>query len=341
MIKTKDTVHEGIWYYTITNKRHVQVTLTNYGATVTSVLAPDRKGEQDEITLCYDDVSGFMKGGCYFGATVGRYANRINNGKFSLNGKEYSLFCNDGPNHLHGGKIGFDKVVWEESALNENSVSFRYLSRDGEEGYPGNLDTTVTFSLDDDNIFKIHYSAVGNKDTIVNLTNHTYFNLGGHKSGSIKDHILYINADSITPIDEHASTSGKVAGVLGTPFDFRIPAAIGLRMHDDNEQLKNGHGYDHNYIINAGGYRFAAKAADPKTGRTLSVYTDKPCMQLYCGNFLKEEKGKDGAVYNINDAFCLETQFAPDSPNQKSYTSPVLRKGQIYDYTTSYQFGIE
>ena len=341
MKKTTDKNYKDIYYYSLENNNGVSVTLTNYGATVTSIITPDRSGSKDEITLTYDDVSGFMKGKGYFGATVGRYANRINDGRFELNGKEYKLFCNDGKNHLHGGKKGFDKMVWEEKSTTQNSVSFFYRSADGEEGYPGNLDVTVEFTLDDDNNFKIHNTAQSDKDTIVNLTNHTYFNLAGHKSGPVTKHVMLINADSFTPVDVYGCTTGEVSGVSGTPFDFRIPTAIGARMNDDSEQLKNGKGYDHNYIINGNGYRHAAKVAEPEFGRTVSVYTDKPCMQLYCGNFLEAENGKDSAVYKKHGAFCLETQFAPDSPNHKNYASPVLRKGEIYDFTTCYQFGIE
>lgn len=340
MNKTEDKNLKGVYYYTLENKNSVSVTVTNYGASVTSIIAPDKNGNLDEITLAYDDVSGFKNGKCYFGATIGRFANRINGGRFTLGGSEYTLFCNDGKNHLHGGKIGFDKVVWTEEQIDECSVSLSYLSADGEEGYPGNLKTIVKFTLDDDNCLDISYTAVCDKDTIVNLTNHTYFNLAGHKSGTVEDHLLYINADNFNPVDESGSANGETKNVYGTPFDFRQETRIGKRMNDDDEQLKNGTGYDHNYVINGEGYRIAAKVLEPVSGRTLTVHTDMPCMQLYCGNFLNKEKGKDGAVYNIHDAFCLETQFAPDSPNQPQFISPVLKKGEVYEHTTCYKFEV-
>ena len=341
MIKTTDRNHEGIFYYTLENENSMSVTVTNYGAAITSILAPDKSQNIDEITLTYDDVSGFMNGKSYFGATVGRYANRIVGGRFEIGGKEYKLVCNDGPNNLHGGNVGFDKVVWTEEHRTDNSVSFSYLSKDGEEGFPGNLKAEVKFSLDDDNNLKIKFYAVSDKDTVVNLTNHSYFNLAGYRSGSVEDHVLQIDADRFTPVDEFSSATGEVASVAGTPFDFIEPTPIGQRMHDDDEQLKFGSGYDHNYVLNGSGFRFAAKVVEPNSCRSMSVFTDKPCMQLYCGNFLDGEKGKDGAVYNKHDAFCLETQFAPDSPNQPEFDSPVLKAGEAYEYTTCFKFGNE
>lgn len=341
MKKTADRNNEGIFYYTLENTNSMSVTVTNYGASITSILAPDKHKDIDEVMLTYDDVSGFMNGESYFGATVGRYANRIVGGRFELGGKEYKLVCNDGPNNLHGGNVGFDKVVWTVEQVTDNSVSFSYLSKDGEEGFPGNLKAEVRFSLDDDNNLKIEFYAVSDKDTVVNLTNHSYFNLAGHKSGSVKGHVLQIDADKFTPVDEFSSATGEVASVAGTPFDFREPTPIGQRMYDDDEQLKFGSGYDHNYVLNGSGYRFAAKVVEPHSGRTMSVFTDKPCMQLYCGNFLDGEKGKDGAVYKKHDALCLETQFAPDSPNQPEFDSPVLKSGEVYQYTTCFNFGTE
>lgn len=347
MRKTQDRNHEGIFYYTLENANSMSVTVTNYGATITSILAPDKSKNIDEVILTYDDVSGFINGKCYFGATVGRYANRIVGGRFELGGREYKLVCNDGPNNLHGGNIGFDKMVWTEEQFTDNSVSFSYLSKDGEEGFPGNLKAEVKFSLDDDNNLKLLFRAVSDKDTVVNLTNHSYFNLAGHtpmghkQIGSIEGHVLQIDADNFTPVDKFSSATGEIASVTGTPFDFREPTPIGQRMHDDNEQLKFGSGYDHNYVLNGSDYRFAAKVFEPNSGRTLSVFTDKPCMQLYSGNFLDGEKGKDGAVYNKHDAFCLETQFAPDSPNQPEFDSPVLKVGEVYQYTTCFKFGTE
>ncbi len=341
MNKTADKTYAGIYYYTLTNKSGMRVTLTNYGATVTSIIVPDKNGAFDEVTLGYDDVQGYKDGRCFFGATVGRYANRITGGTFELNDTRYTLICNNRPNHLHGGKVGFDKVVWSEEQTSDNSVCLSYFSPDGEEGYPGNLQTEVTFTLHDDNALMIHYNAECDKDTVINLTNHAYFNLAGHKSGSIENHELYINADNFTPINEFVSVTGEIAPVKNTPFDFTKPCAIGARMNDAHEQLKFGNGYDHNYMINGIGYRLAAKAFDKSSGRILSAYTDKPCMQFYCGNFIDNEKGKDGAVYHIHDAFCLETQFAPDSPNQESFPSPVLKAGRTYDYTTTYRFEVK
>ena len=341
MRKTCDKILAGIFYYTLSNKNGMRVTLTNYGATITSIKVPDKNGDIDEVTLGYDRVQGYKQGRCFFGATVGRYANRITGGTCTLNGEQYNLFCNDGPNHLHGGKVGFDKVVWSEHQASEDSISFSYFSPDGEEGYPGNLKTTVTYSLDEESTLKIHYSAQSDKDTILNLTNHSYFNLAGHKSGSIENHVMYINADSYTPVNEFSSATGEIAPVKDTPFDFNEPTAIGARIRDDNEQLKFGNGYDHNFLINGSGYRLAAKAFDKSSGRMMSVFTNKPCIQFYSGNFIDNEKGSKGAVYQKRGAFCLETQFAPNSPNQENFQSPVLKAGSTYDFTTSYQFEVK
>ncbi|MBT3318576.1 MAG: galactose mutarotase [Clostridia bacterium] len=341
MKKTDDKTQEGIYYYTLENKNGMSVTLTNYGATLMSVITPDKNGNFDEVTLGYDDVQGYKQGKCFFGATVGRYANRIAGGRFALGDEQYTLARNDGNNHLHGGIVGFDKVIWDEAAYSNDSVTFSYFSPNGDEGYPGNLNVTVQFSLDDVGELKIHYTATSDKDTVVNLTNHAYFNLAGHKSGVINEHLMMINAERYTPLDNGGTASGEIAPIKNTPFDFSEFTAIGDRMNDENEQLKFGSGYDHNYIINGSGYRLAAKAFEKSSGRLMSVYTDKPCMQLYCGNFLDAESGKDGATYNIHDAFCLETQFAPDAPNQESFASAVLRAGDTYDYTTAYRFEVK
>ncbi|MCX7725416.1 MAG: galactose mutarotase [Chitinispirillaceae bacterium] len=331
--------------YTLTNSKGASVSLTNYGAAVVSILVPDRKGNFKDIALGFNSVDGYLsEDNPFFGSTIGRYANRIARGRFSLNGKTYTLAINNGVNHLHGGLKGFDKILWttEKFTLDSNKISFSYLSVDGEEGYPGNLEVIVTFEWTDDNKLKIDYKASSDADTIVNLTNHTYFNLEGN--GSIVDHILQINANFYTPVDETQIPTGEIISVKNTPFDFTTPTRIGDRIDDfSNEQMRYGGGYDHNFVLNSNGsLSHVAMVYSSKSGIKLDVFTTEPGMQFYSGNNINcKREGKNGIVYKKRDGFCLETQHFPDSPNKPHFPSVVLRKGAIFKSTTIYSFSIE
>ncbi len=329
--------------YTLTNRKGVEVKITNYGATVVSLKVPDREGKFDDVVLGYDDIDGYLKGTNYFGAVIGRYANRIAKGHFTLNGVEYKLVTNNGANHLHGGNKGFDKVIWNARPLNAKNgvgVVLSYLSRDGEEGYPGNLSVSVTYVLTDNNELDISYVATTDKDTIINLTQHSSFNLAGQGNGDILNHQLTINADRFTLSDSGSIPTGELRSVKATPFDFRQPTEIGARINQDDEQLRLARGYDHNFVLNgaAGALRLAAKVFEAKTGRTMEVWTTEPGMQLYTGNFLDGSKGKGGRSYQFRFGFSLETQHFPDSPNEPSFPSTVLRKGETYRTRTIYRF---
>ncbi len=327
--------------YVLTNKNGVQAAVTDYGARLVSLKAPDRNGKFADIVLGYDSAEGYQNGKAYVGATVGRYANRIAKGKFSLDGKTYTLALNNGPNSLHGGKIGFDQKVWtakEVTVAGAPGVQFTCLSRDGEENYPGNLHVTATYTLDDNNSLKIDYQATTDKTTVLNLANHAYFNLAGEGSGSILDQVLTIHADRFTPVDATLIPTGELRPVKGTPFDFTKPTAIGARITQDNQQLKYGNGYDHNFVLNGGQTstpKPAAEAYDPKSGRVLDLLTTQPGVQFYSGNGLDNTvHGKSGHAYPSRSGFCLETQHFPDSPNHPDFPSSVLKPGQTYHEVT-------
>jgi aldose 1-epimerase len=330
--------------YTLANKTGMTMTVADYGCTIVSLTAPDRDGKLGDVVLGYDRLDDYIKGSPYFGCVVGRYGNRIAKGKFTLDGKEHTLAANNGPNHLHGGLRGFDKVVWDaEGIVRDDRVGlrFHYLSPDGEEGYPGNLDVTVHYWLTDANELRIEYSATTDKATPINLTHHSYFNLAGAGSGDILGHELMLSADRFTPVDETLIPTGELHPVAGTPFDFTHATAIGARINDDDEQLKCGGGYDHNFVINGwnGELRPAATVYEPKTGRTVEVLTTEPGVQFYCGNFLDGSNiGKGGIAYEHRTGFCLETQHFPDSPNQPGFPSCILRPGDAYTQTTVYRF---
>ena len=332
--------------YTLTNSHGMTVKITNFGGTVTSILVPDRRGRMGDVALGYDTLPHYAKnlGGTYFGALIGRYGNRIAKGKFVLDGTTYHVPVNNGPNSLHGGKHGFNLKVWTARPFHSRDgvgLYLTYLSRNGEEGYPGDLRVRVAYVLTNNNALGILYSARTDKDTIVNLTNHTYFNLNGAGNGTVLDQQMMINADRYTPIDKTSIPLGPLAPVADTPFDFRRPHPIGERISADNTQLKNGAGYDHNFVLNQPGKQMilAARAYAPKTGRVLSVYTDQPGVQFYTGNFLDGTiHGKGGKAYPKHGAFCLETQHYPDAPNKPSYPTTELRPGETYRYTTVYQF---
>jgi aldose 1-epimerase len=332
---------KAVELYTLTNPR-AQVKIMTYGGIIVSLRVPDRDGKLGDVVLGYNNLDGYLKSSPYFGSITGRYANRIAKGKFSLNGRDYTLAKNNDENHLHGGLKGFDKVVWEAKELkvkNGVGVALSYLSKDGEEGYPGNLAVTVAYTLTDDNGLRIDYTATTDKPTVVNLTNHSYFNLAG--VGSILDHQIMINADRFTPVDATLIPTGELRSVKGTPMDFTKPAAIGARINQDDEQLKLGRGYDHNFVLNGGDgkLKLAARVFEPTSGRVLEVYTTEPGVQFYTGNFLDGSiTGKGGQVYQQRYGFCLESQHFPDSPNQPKFPSTVLKPGQKYTSTTIYKF---
>jgi aldose 1-epimerase len=336
--------------FILKGKGQASAAITNYGARVVSLLVPDNKGVLTDVVLGYDSVGKYIhQPDTYFGAIVGRYGNRIAKGKFKLNGKTYALATNDGPNHLHGGKKGFDAVVWTGRQLNDHSVEFTYLSKDGEEGYPGNLTVKVTYTLTDNNALIINYNATTDKATVLNITNHSYFNLNGQGSGTINNHILQINADQYTPVDSTLIPTGRIESVAGTPLDFRQPTAIGARVSDSsNPQIKYGKGYDHNFvlsrakgdtIIGGGKMAHAVTVRGDLSGIVLTIYTDQPGVQFYGGNFLKgTDPLKAGKRDDYRSAFCLETQHFPDSPNEPSFPMTELKPGETFRSTTIFQF---
>jgi aldose 1-epimerase len=342
-VQTSD--FDTIKLYTLKNKAGTTVKITNYGAIVTSIITADRKGTMADITLGYNDVSGYMNAvdKPYFGAIVGRYGNRIAKGKFSIDGKDYKLATNNGENHLHGGVIGFDKVVWDAKIDKPNRITLHYLAKDGEGGYPGNLDINVTYTLTDDNELKIDYLATTDQKTPVNLTNHTYFNLKGEGQGTILGHKLMINAKGFTPVDSGLIPTGKITPVSGTPFDFTTAKAIGRDVGKKDPQLEYGLGYDHNWVLDKGGkdgqLTLAATLYESTTGRFMEVFTQEPGLQFYCGNFLAGNlKGKSGKTYLHRGGLCLETQHYPDSPNQSTFPNTILNPGKKYKTTTVYKF---
>ncbi len=330
--------------FTLRNASGMEVKVTNYGGIITELKVPDRDGKLDDITLGYSSVDGYLKSSPYFGALIGRYGNRIGKAQFKLDGKTYKLPANDGPNTLHGGTTGFDKVVWNAEPFErdgERGLVLTYTSPDGDQGFPGTLETRVTYTLTDKNELAFDYHATTDKPTVVNLTQHAYFNLAGDGSGDILGHELTINADRYTPVDSGLIPTGELASVEGTPFDFRTKTAIGARIDADDEQIKRGGGYDHNYVLNRSGdgLELAARVEEPKTGRVMEVHTTEPGLQFYSGNFLDGTiTGKNGHVYNKRNGICLETQHYPDSPNQSSFPSTTLNPGETYTSRTVYTF---
>jgi aldose 1-epimerase len=331
--------------YTLRNAAGVEVKAITLGGIITSLKTPDRSGALGDIVLGFDSLEGYLKGHPYFGAIVGRYGNRIGRARFLLDGTEYALAANNGPNHLHGGVRGFDKVVWQAQTVSwKNAIVFSRTSPDGEEGYPGALTMRVTYQLTSRNELIVEYQATTDKATPVNLTQHTYFNLAGEGSGDILGHEMTINADRYTPVDATLIPTGELAPVQGTPFDFRTPVAIGARINDRHPQLKNGQGYDHNWVLNPSldGSGLAARVVEPKTGRTLTVSTTEPGIQFYAGNFLDGSiTGKAGRAYQRRGGFCLETQHFPDSPNEPDFPSTILRPGQEYRSRSVFAFGTQ
>jgi len=337
--KTEDG--QPVSLYILTNKNGVEAAITNYGGTVVSLIVPDRNGKREDVVLGYDNLDGYATGKAYIGATVGRYANRIAQATFTLDGTTYTLAKNDGDNHLHG---GFNKRVWTAKDVSSSAgqaLELTYLSKDGEEGFPGNLPVKVVYTLTDENELRIDYTATTDKDTVLNLTNHAYFNLAGQGNGDILQQQIMIRADRFTPIDATSIPTGELRSVKGTPFDFTKMTAIGARIDQDDQQLKLGRGYDHNFVLNGDTMRalfLAAQGYDPHSGRLLEVLTTEPGIQLYTGNFLDGIHGKDGKVYNRRYAFCFETQHFPDSPNHPNFPTTELKPGQHFQSTTVYKF---
>jgi aldose 1-epimerase len=330
--------------FTLTNANGAQASIMNYGGIVVSLKMPDRSGKLADIVLGFDSLDGYLQKEPYFGALIGRYGNRIAKGRFTLDGVEYKLAQNNGENALHGGIRGFDKRVWDAREVQDaggGGVELKYVSRDGEEGYPGNLTATVVYTLTGGNELKIDYTATTDKATVVNLTNHSYFNLAGQGEGDILQQVVTIYADQFTPVDAGLIPTGELRSVRGTPFDFTAPAAIGARINQDDQQLKFGGGYDHNWVLRgaSGSMKPAAEVFEPGTGRVMQVLTTEPGLQFYTGNFLDGTiRGKQGKVYNRRYAFCMETQHFPDSPNKPEFPSTVLKPGMTYHTQTVYKF---
>jgi aldose 1-epimerase len=330
--------------YTLTNRKGMEVAITNYGGIVVQWQVPDRKGNLADVVLGYDDLDGYIHDKAYLGALIGRYGNRIAQGKFTLGGKTYTLPRNNGENTLHGGLKGFNRVIWRATELESKdgpALQLEYLSKDGEEGFPGNLAVKVVYTLTDENELKIEYSATTDKETVLNLTNHSYFNLAGAGNGDILQHQVMLPADKFVPVDESQIPTGELRSVQGTPMDFRTPTAVGARIEQDYPQLKIGGGYDNTWVPADGGSKtptLAASVYEPGTGRTLEVWTTEPGVQFYTGNNLYGAKGKGGKVYLRRYALCLETQHFADSPNHPNFPSTVLKPGEHYHSVTIYKF---
>lgn len=332
--------------YVLKNSAGVCAAITNYGGRVVGLSVPDKNGKATDVVVGFNDIKQYQgPGDAYFGALVGRVGNRIAKGKFTLDGKEYTLAINNGPNALHGGKKGFSAVVWDATQSSDSTLSLSYVSKDGEEGYPGTLTVKVIYTLGSDNALKIDYIASTDKKTVANLTNHTYFNLNGEGSGTILNHLVQINANKYTPVDATLIPTGKLDPVAGTPFDFTKPTAIGSRIDTiANQQLKNGGGYDHNFVLSNAGPALhpAAEVTGDQSGIVMDVLTTEPGLQFYIGNFMAGKSSfKSGAKDDYRTAFCMETQHFPDAPNQKTFPSIVLEPGKEYKSTTIYKFGVK
>ena len=329
--------------FTLTNKNNLVTQITNYGGRLVSLWVPDKFGDFEDIVLGYDTLEGYLQSNeIYFGALIGRYGNRIAKGKFSLNDSTYNLATNNQDNHLHGGKKGFHNVVWDAKQISDSALELKYLSKDGEEGYPGNLYVTVVYKLTDHNELEINYTATTDRATPINLTHHSFFNLNGAGKGKINDHILQINASHYTPIIAGLIPTGSIETVNNTPFDFRAPTPIAKHLNDENQQLKYGFGYDHNFVLEGSGLKVAAVIVEPNSGRKMKVITNEPGLQFYGGNFLDgKDIGKGKNPYGYRSAFCLETQHFPNSPNQSNFPSTILNIYNQYTSICIYKFEVK
>ncbi len=335
---------EAVSVYTLENKTGAKVRVTDYGATLVSIMVPDKNGNLQDVLLGFDNVTGYENHTCYFGAVIGRNGNRIANAQLTINGVCYQLDANDNENNLHSGAKGVDKLVWDVKEHTENTITFLCKSADREQGFPGNMDVEVTYVLTDDHAVELHYKAVSDQDTVANFTNHAYFNLEGHASGDVLGHELMLRASNFTPVkDAKAIPTGEIAPVAGTPMDFTTAKTIGRDMESDDVQINYGGGYDHNFVLDKsenGAYELFAEVYAPGTGIVMKAYTDLPGVQFYSGNFIKTENGKQGAVYKKRQGFCLETQFFPNSVNEPNFESPVIKAGEVYTTKTCYRFGV-
>lgn len=331
-----------VFCYTLDNEKGLKAEILTYGGIVKNLYVQDKDGNTRDVVLGRDTLEEYLNNEGYYGALIGRHANRIAKSTFTLGNKEYKVGANENGNSLHGGFIGFDQKVWdaqESGEKNSPALILTLTSPDGDEGFPGNLDVKVTYTVTAENSLKIHYEAISDKDTLVNMTNHTYFNLNGHSSGDIYSTVLQLNASHYTPNTDECMPNGEVLSVSGTPFDFRVPKPIGQDIHADFEQIQMFSGYDHNFPISGRGYRLAAKASSPESGISMEVYTDKPAMQLYTGNAIEEGRVcKDGYVYSQHHGFCMETQYFPNAMSFSHYPAPILKAGEKYDFTTEYKF---
>lgn len=340
------SIHNGkpTALYTLKNKNGLVAQITNYGAILVSLFVPDRNGNFADIVQGYDSIKDYINGNDpYMGAIVGRCANRIAKGKFSLEGKEYTLAINNGPNHLHGGKIGYDKIVWDVKNSSASTLELSYISKDGEEGYPGNVNIQLTYILTDNNELRLDYKATTDKATVFNLASHSYFNLAGEGTGNVYNHELTLNARFFTPTDDTNIPTGEIVSVKGTPMDFTSPKKIGTDIDKDDEQLKFGTGYDHNWVLNkpAGIMGLAAIAHDPQSGRVMEVHTTQPGVQFYSANWVDNELGKSGKRYGKRWAFCLETQHFADAINKPHFPSTILRPGETYQHSCIHRFSVK
>jgi aldose 1-epimerase len=327
--------------YPLKNSNGMRAFFTNYGARLVSLFVPDKTDTLVNVVVGFDSVHLYIHSTePYFGGTIGRYGNRIRNGKFVIGNLEYKLSINNGPNTLHGGKNGFHNQVWDAKQLNDSTIEFHYFSKDGEEGFPGNLDVTVTYMLTNDNALHCIYKATTDKTTVVNLTNHAFFNLNGEGSGTINNHLLQINAEHYTPVDSVLIPNGNIVLVEGTPFDFRNTTPIGKRINDKGMQLQYGKGYDHNYVLNGNGFRNVATVTGDLTGITMEVLTEEPGLQFYSGNFMHSKNRLRRGMDDHRTAFCLETQHFPDSPNRSLFPSTLLKPGEIYRTESVYRFSV-
>ena len=341
-VRTKvfGTMKDGhkVTLYSIQNQNGMIAEVMDYGAILVNLLVPDHKGEVDDIVLGYDKLEDYYVNGCFFGAVIGPSANRIAKARFSIDGVSYQFPANDNGNNLHSDHVnGYPKRLWNAEIVG-NGVRFTLDDPDGSMGFPGNKHVEVTYTLTEENELRLDYHVTSDKKTLINMTNHSYFNLAGHNAGSILQHKLQILADAYTPVIPGSIPTGEIAPVKGTPFDFTTSAVIGERIEDDNEQLKLGQGYDHNWVLNGSGFRKAASAESEETGIKMEVYTDLPGIQFYSGNFLAGSKGKEGAVYEKGYGICFETQYFPDAIHKENFESPITKTGEVYDTTTVYKF---